>query len=150
MTFSANNGPYTVKVAPITSVGNGTTLEGAQASLPGIRPFGPPAPPSGGGPSPGYRSVNFSGWSAPAPNGRPIKGVEFQRPGGGWQSGGSTTVDTAQGGDRACINLRTAAEGETSRSDALQHRETTLRRRRAAHRHRVVQPRGETIKLQYR
>ena len=113
VTFSANNGPYSVKVAPITSLGNGTTLEGAEASLPGIQPFGPPGQPSSGGPSPGYRSVNFSGWSAPPKNGRPIKGVEFQRPGSGWESGGSTTVDTAQGGDRACINLRTAAEGES-------------------------------------
>ena len=114
VTFSGNNGPYTVTVAPITSGGTGGTIRGATADLSGVQPFGPPAPPAGGGAGSGYRAVNFSGWSEPSPNGRPIKGLEYQPSGGGWTSGTSTSVNTAQGGDQACVNLRTAAQGETS------------------------------------
>jgi hypothetical protein len=77
-----------------------------------VRPFGDPFAPVGGGASGDYRSVSFSGWSAPAPNGRPI--VALQHDNGGWTDGTSTSVGTEQGGDQKCINIRTVSEGMTS------------------------------------
>ena len=113
--FSANNGPYTVTVTPITSNGGAQVL-GQPANLTGFRPFGAPFPPVGGGAGSGYRSVSFSGWSDPALNGRPI--VALQHDNGGWTTGTSTTIGTDQGGEQRCINLRTVSEGATS-SDRL-------------------------------
>ena len=109
--FSANNGPYTVTVTPITSNGGAQVL-GKPDNLTGVRPFGDPFPPAGGGAGGDYRSVSFSGWSAPALNGRRI--VAVQHDNGGWTNGTSTSVGTAQGGDQACINIRTVSEGLTS------------------------------------
>lgn len=105
--FTANNGPYTVTVVPVTQV------PGKSASVAGISPFGKPGKPTGGTGSPAYRQVNFSGWRAGARNGRNVKTVQYRKTGGSWTTGTSTTWATAQGGDQRCIDVRTVAEGRT-------------------------------------
>lgn len=111
--FTANNGPYTVTVAPVTQDAKEGEVEGKTATVPGIRPFGKPGVPIGGTGSPAYRQVNFSGWRNGAANGRDVKTVQYRKTGGSWTTGASTTWATTQGGDQRCIDVRTVAEGRT-------------------------------------
>ncbi|GAA2105184.1 Ig-like domain-containing protein [Nocardioides furvisabuli] len=124
ITFTSNNGPYEVTIVPITTDPRAGAIEGESAGLGGFRPFGAPAAPNGGSAAPNYRQVDFSGWSAPGANGRPVLGTQY-RTDGGWVDGGSVQWPTMQGGDQRCISIRTVAEGATP-SDRLYSTERQL------------------------
>ncbi len=107
--FDANSGPYTATITPFTKKDGGGFLAGASTSIGGLRPWGTPGDANGNAAG-GYKSVNFSQSPGPS-NGRPVLGVEYN-PGNGWVNGGSYGTGTNQGGDQACIWIRTVAEGE--------------------------------------
>ncbi|MFT4287311.1 Ig-like domain-containing protein [Nocardioides sp.] len=112
VTFSANNGPYTVTVKPVTRDDQAGEILGKSADVGGVRPFGTPAQPTNITASGGYMSVGFS-WGTPAANGRPVLAVQYQD-GSSWTTATSKTISTTQGGDQACIKVRTVSEGATS------------------------------------
>ncbi|MFZ2503410.1 MAG: Ig-like domain-containing protein [Nocardioides sp.] len=111
--FNENNGPYKVWVVPVTSLSVNVELLGQEtAPLEGVRPFGIPLKPVGLVSTEKYMAVDL-GWSVPDENGRPIIATQWKST-GGWNNGTSTTQSTIEGGESACVELRTVSEGATS------------------------------------
>ncbi|WP_345184825.1 Ig-like domain-containing protein [Microbacterium panaciterrae] len=90
---ATNNNTYTVSVRAYSVVGGQESQPGAAGSKAGLAPYGPVRDPGASATNNG-QSVTL-GWSAPAPNGRPIQVMQIRVDGGGWQNvgpSGTTTV----------------------------------------------------------
>ncbi|KRB74169.1 hypothetical protein ASE01_19555 [Nocardioides sp. Root190] len=108
-----------VRLTPITQPTGQGEVAGSAGEGGNFDPYAKPIPPTITNVNPGYRQVSFT-YNAGDGNGRAITNTDFDISSTGDSAvlvpatgGGTTPVDTAQGGDQACfaVRKRTAAGG---------------------------------------
>jgi hypothetical protein len=108
VSFAGVGGGQDVTITPVTEVPGVGATDGTPSAGGGFSPFAKPRPPGATCLEGHYRSVRLC-WNGGDGNGRGTDATEYRGSAGGTRGGGGgdVTIGTSQGGDRACVQVRT-------------------------------------------